>query len=60
MNVEGKKILIIGTGKSGLAAAELLLAVKAYPVLFDGNEKTDPEAVRKNLLDKTGVKVLVG
>ena len=60
MNVEGKKILIIGTGKSGLAAAELLLAVKAYPVLFDGNEKTDPEAVRKNLSDKTGVKVLVG
>ena len=39
MNVEGKKILIIGTGKSGLAAAELLLAIKAYPVLFDGNEK---------------------
>ena len=29
MNVKGKKILIIGTGKSGLAAARLLLAVKA-------------------------------
>ena len=40
--MEGKKILIVGTGKSGLAAAELLLAVKAVPVLFDGNEKMEP------------------
>ena len=47
MNVEGKKILSIGTGKSGVEAARLLLAVKAVPVLFDGNEKTDPEEVRK-------------
>ena len=60
MNVEGKKILIVGTGKSGLAAAELLLAVKAVPVLFDGNEKIDPEEVRKKFPDGAGVKVLVG
>ena len=60
MNVEGKKILIIGTGKSGLAAARLLLAVKAVPVLFDGNEKTDPEEVRKKLPEEAEVKILVG
>ena len=39
MNVEGKKILIVGAGKSGIAAAELLLSAKAVPVLFDSNEK---------------------
>ena len=60
MNVKGKKILIIGTGKSGLAAARLLLAVKAVPVLFDGNEKTDPEEVRKKLPEEAEVKILVG
>ena len=40
MNVEGKKILIIGAGKSGIAAAELLLAKKAVPVLFEKKNKT--------------------
>ena len=60
MNVEGKKILIIGAGKSGIAAAELLLAEKAVPVLFDENEKTDPEAVRAKLPADADVEVLAG
>ena len=60
VNVEGKKILIIGTGKSGIAAAELLLAGKAVPVLFDENEKTDPEAVRAKLSAGPETEVLVG
>ena len=60
MNAEGKKILIIGTGKSGIAAAQLLLAKKAVPVLFDGNEKTDPQEVRRKLPEGSGVKVLTG
>ena len=33
---------LLGHVKSGIAAAELLLAGKAVPVLFDENEKTDP------------------
>ena len=60
MNVEGKKILIVGAGKSGIAAAELLLSAKAVPVLFDSNEKTDPEEVRKKLPEGAQVKILVG
>ncbi|HJA94365.1 MAG TPA: UDP-N-acetylmuramoyl-L-alanine--D-glutamate ligase [Candidatus Eisenbergiella merdipullorum] len=60
MDVEGKKILVIGTGKSGIAAAELLLAKKAVPVLFDGNEKTDPEEVKKKLPEGADVRILVG
>ncbi len=60
MNVEGKKILVIGAGKSGLAAAQLLLSRKAVPVLFDENEKTDPEAVRGKLPAGADVEVLVG
>ena len=60
MKVEGKKILVIGAGKSGLAAAQLLLSRKAVPVLFDENEKTDPEAVRGKLPAGADVEVLVG
>ena len=41
MNIEGKKVLIVGTGKSGIAAAALLSQVGAVPVLFDENESTD-------------------
>ena len=37
MNVEGKKVLVVGTGKSGIAAAALLAKEKAAPVLFDEN-----------------------
>lgn len=31
MNVEGKKVLVVGTGKSGIAAAALLAKEKAAP-----------------------------
>ena len=54
------KIVIVGAGKSGIAAAELLLSAKAVPVLFDSNEKTDPEEVRKKLPEGAQVKILVG
>lgn len=51
MNVEGKKVLVVGTGKSGIAAAALLAKEKAAPVLFDENKDTDAEEVKKKLPD---------
>ncbi|MCM1107260.1 MAG: UDP-N-acetylmuramoyl-L-alanine--D-glutamate ligase [Blautia sp.] len=44
MDIEGKRVLVIGAGKSGIAAAGLLLKKGVKPVLFDGNEKLDTAA----------------
>ena len=45
MELQGKRVLVFGTGKSGIGAADLLGSVGALPILYDGNEKTDKEAV---------------
>ena len=37
MNLQGKKVLVFGAGKSGIGAAELLGQVGAEPVIYDGN-----------------------
>ena len=59
MNVEGKKVLVVGTGKSGIAAAALLAKEKAAPVLFDENKDTDAEEVKKKLPDAE-IEVITG
>lgn len=45
MDLKGKKVLVFGSGKSGIGAADLLGAVGARPVIYDGNKDTDKEAV---------------
>ncbi len=42
---EGKRVLVIGSGLSGVGAVKLLCAVGACPVLFDGNEKLAEEEI---------------
>ena len=60
MNIEGKKVLIVGTGKSGIAAAALLSQVGAVPVLFDENEGTDKREVEKKLPVGVRAEVITG
>ena len=45
MNLQGKKVLVFGSGKSGIGAAELLGQVGAEPIIYDGNADLDKEAV---------------
>ena len=45
MNLQGKKVLVFGAGKSGIGAAELLGQVGAEPIIYDGNADLDKEAV---------------
>lgn len=45
MDLKDKKVLVFGSGKSGIGAADLLGAEGARPVIYDGNEKTDREQV---------------
>ena len=45
MDLKGKRVLVFGSGKSGIGAAELLGQVGACSVLYDGNPDLDKEAV---------------
>ena len=45
----GKKVLVFGTGKSGIAAEELLHKKGASVVLYDGNDKLEKEEILKKL-----------
>ena len=43
MKIEEHKILVVGTGISGIAATELLLEKNADVALFDGNKELDTQ-----------------
>lgn len=45
MDLKGKKVLVFGSGKSGIGAADLLARVGACPLIYDGNAEIDKEAV---------------
>ena len=49
MKLEGKRVLVFGAGISGIGAADLLCKVGACPVIYDGNDKQDPEAIKARL-----------
>lgn len=52
MNLENKKVLVAGTGISGLGAAKLLKAVGAGIILYDSNENLKKEELYARLLEK--------
>ncbi|MFU0826644.1 MAG: UDP-N-acetylmuramoylalanine--D-glutamate ligase [Lachnoclostridium sp.] len=49
MNLEGKRILIYGAGKSGIAAAKLLHKGNARIVIYDENNQLDIDEVKAKL-----------
>ena len=53
------KILIIGSGKSGIAAYKLLKSKGEEAIVFDGNLELDPQDIREKLGDEKAT-VLVG
>lgn len=54
IQIRDKRVIVVGTGKSGIGSAVLLEKNGALPVIYDGNEKTDAEAVRALLREKLG------
>lgn len=58
--LEGKKVLVIGAGLSGIGAVKLLSRMGARPVLFDGNEKLTKEEVEEKLLDVGDTELYIG
>ena len=60
MNFKGLKVLVIGTGISGMGAAALLEKNEAIPILFDSNPDIDVEELKKKLPRDTVTKIYPG
>ena len=60
MDLQGKRVLVFGTGKSGIGAADLLEQTGAHVILFDGNENTDKDAVLGKLAHGEKAEIYAG
>lgn len=60
MDLQGKRVLVFGTGKSGIGAADLLEQTGAHVILFDGNENTDKDAVLGKLAHGDKAEIYAG
>lgn len=60
LELQDKKVLVVGSGISGIGAVHALSRVGAVPVLFDANEKLDREALKAKLETGISVEVILG
>lgn len=60
MEIQGKKVLVVGSGKSGMGAARLLGKVGACPVLFDSNDKLEIDKIREKAGEIPELEVFLG
>ncbi len=60
IDTQGKKVLVVGTGKSGIAAAGLLAGAGVDTVLYDSNEKVCKEGICEKDEKLKGMPVLLG
>lgn len=60
MDWKNKKVLVAGSGKSGIGAADLLKKVGADIVIYDGNEKINKGDVLAKLQNSDNVEVIIG
>ena len=55
-----QKVLVAGTGISGISAAKLLLAQGGEVVLYDGNEKLSEEKLKAKFDEGAKVTIVLG
>ena len=60
MDWKTQKVLVAGSGKSGIGATDLLKKVGAEVIIYDGNDKLKEEGVLNKLENKEDVKVILG
>lgn len=60
MDLKGKKVLVVGTGVSGIAAAQLLLETGADTILYDSNEKLCEADIRAKSEKLRTIPILLG
>nr|WP_027870203.1 UDP-N-acetylmuramoyl-L-alanine--D-glutamate ligase [[Eubacterium] cellulosolvens] len=58
MDLANKKVLVFGSGKSGIGAAHLLLSRAAKPVIYDGNTKVDTKKILETIGEN--VEIILG
>ena len=58
--ITDKKIVVIGSGVSGIGAVKLLEAAGAVPTLYDSNEKLTGAEVRGRLSEGSKCKIVLG
>lgn len=58
--MSNQKVLVAGTGKSGIAAAKVLLEMGGEVVLYDGNRELDPEKIKAKFEEDAKVTVVLG
>lgn len=54
IEVRDRRVIVVGTGKSGIGSAVLLEKNGALPILYDGNEKADIDAVKTLMRERLG------
>lgn len=55
-----KKVLVVGSGISGIGAVAALCHIGAQPVLFDANDKLEKEAIREKFAQGTEADIVLG
>lgn len=55
-----QKVLVAGAGKSGIAAAKLLLSLGGEVVLYDGNDRLDRDKLRAGFGEDARIHILLG
>lgn len=60
MDMKNKKVLVFGSGISGIGAGKLLEQVGASVVLYDGKETLDKEVLKSQLGDDTKAEIILG
>ena len=60
MDIKSKKVLVVGSGISGIGAVEALCHAGAVPVLFDSNDKLDPESIRAKFVQGITAEIILG
>ena len=60
MELKGKKVLVFGSGLSGIGAADLLVKVGAEPVIYDEKKEKKTEDILAKVEEPDQVQVVLG
>ena len=61
-DLKGKRVLVIGSGLSGVGSVKLLAQVGALPVMLEENTKVTKEDIRKKFdeEDRDAAEIIIG
>lgn len=60
MDLTDKKVVVVGTGVSGMGTVKLLSETSADITLYDGNDKADRDEILKKIPDDCDLRLIIG